>query len=464
MKEEFLHYVWKYRLYDAGNLVDSDGNRVEVISPGEYNRDAGPDFLNARIKIGDTVWAGNAEIHINASDWFRHRHNSDHAYNNVIIHVVTNNDRQAVTAAGTSIPSLIPAINDAVYEKYTGYVNNPLLIACQNDLPGLDRYYLSHWLNYLSIERLQSKTEAISQTLQETNNDWEEALYRLVARYFGARVNTDNFGMLARSLPLGILHKHSDNRLQVEALLFGMAGMLTGELFRDAVDDDYYRELMREFRVLRSKYSFVPMHGWLWKFHRLRPAGFPTIRISQLAGLVCRSHHLFSEIMEATTVAQLHAILDNPASDYWNDHYTFGKKPGNQTVNESGNQPVKKSGNQPAKRSGHAGDGTLDILIINVIIPMLFKYGTIRDSAVLRDRAVDLLGEIKPESNRITREWDAIGVKACSASDSQALNHLINEYCRRRRCLECRVGQKLISSGIHPDEAHKTLLEQSPGF
>ncbi|MBE0676754.1 MAG: DUF2851 family protein [Bacteroidales bacterium] len=444
MKEEFLHFVWRYRLYDSGKLQDSEGNLVEVISPGEYNRDAGPDFLNARIRIGDTVWAGNAEIHINASDWFRHGHHNDHAYNNVVIHVVASNDRQAVTASGRSVPSLVPAIAEGVYEKYSEYVNNPMIIACQNDLPGLDKYYLSHWLNYLSIERLQSKSETIGITLRETNNDWEESLYRLVARYYGARVNTDNFEMLAKSLPLKLLHKHADNRLQVEALLFGMAGMLTGELFRDAVSDDYFRELMREFRVLRSKYSLVPMHGWLWKFHRLRPAGFPTVRLSQLAGLICRSRRLFSEVLEATSTEMLHSLLDNPASDYWNEHYSFGKKSG--------------------RRSGHAGEGTIDILIINVIIPMLFVHGTLRGPVSLCDRAVDFLGEIRAESNRITREWSSIGVSAASASDSQALNHLLNEYCRKRRCLECRAGQKLISRGFIPGEEHRTLLEQESRF
>jgi len=440
MKEEFLHFVWKYCLYDSDKLVDAEGNVVEVVFPGEYNRDSGPDFFNTKVMIGETIWVGNAEVHINSSDWYRHGHHEDQAYNNVVLHIIANADKQAVTASGIVVPEVVPSIPEGVYRKYLEYVNNPLLIACQNDLHSVDRYLMTHWLNCLAIERLQAKTSTIEKTLGETGNDWEESLYRLAARYFGARVNTDNFEMLARALPLKLLRKHSDNRLQVEALLYGMAGMLSGELFREAVDDAYFRELMREFRVLRSKYSLVPMHGWLWKFHRLRPAGFPTVRLSQLAGLVCRQRPLFSEILEATTAGELHVLLDNPASDYWTNHYTFGKG--------------------SAKRTGHAGEAVIDILIINVIVPMLFVYGRNRDHRLYCDRAVNLLEDLKPEANRITAEWKRIGIDAANASDSQALNQLLNEYCRKKRCLECRNGQKLISMGMIPAPEHNTLLEQ----
>jgi len=443
MKEEFLHFVWKYRLYDSDRLADTEGNNIEVISPGEYNRDSGPDFFSTRVRIGDTMWVGNAEVHINSSDWYRHGHHADQAYNNVVLHIVAKTDKQAVTASGIVVPEVVPSIPDGVCQKYLEYVNNHLLIACQNDLHRIDRYLMTHWLNCLAIERLQAKTEAIEKSLAETGNDWEESLYRLVARYFGARVNTDNFEMLARALPLKLLRKHSDNRLQVEALLYGMAGMLSGELFREAVNDTYFRELMREFRVLRSKYSLIPMHGWLWKFHRLRPAGFPTVRLSQLAGLVCRQRPMFSEILEATTAGELKVLLDNPASDYWTDHYTFGKS--------------------SAKRSGHAGVAVIDVLIINVIVPMLFVYGRNRDHRLWCDRAVSLLEQLKPEDNRITTEWKRLGVDAANASDSQALNQLLNEYCRKKRCLECRNGQKLISMGTTPVHDHNTLLERDSG-
>lgn len=440
MKEEFLHFVWKYRLYDSDRLVDTEGNTIVVFSPGEYNRDSGPDFFNARVRIGETMWIGNAEVHLNSSDWYRHGHHTDHAYNNVVLHIVANADRQAVTASGLVVPEVMLSIPETVYRKYLEYVNNPLLIACQNDLHRVDRYLMTHWLSCLAIERLQAKTETIEKSLTATGKDWEESLYRLVARYFGARVNTDNFEMLARDLPLKLLRKHSDNRLQVEALLYGMAGMLSGELFREAVNDEYFRNLAQEFRVLRSKYSLVPMHGWLWKFHRLRPAGFPTIRLSQLAGLVCRQRPLFSEILEATTAEELNVLLDNPASDYWRDHYTFGKG--------------------SAKRSGHAGGAVIDVLIINVIVPMLFVYGRNRDHRLYCDRAVSLLEQLKPEDNRITSEWKRLGVDAANASDSQALNQLLNEYCRKKRCLECRNGQKLISMGMTPAPDHNTLLER----
>jgi len=440
MKEEFLHYVWKYRLYDCESLVDSNGNRIEVIVPGEYNRDSGPDFFNARLKIGDTLWAGNIEIHVNSSDWFRHGHDSDHIYNNVILHAVFVSDRKAVTASGITPPELVLCPLPGIYEKYLKYANNPLLIACQNDLQHVDGYFVTHWLNYLAVERLQEKAGAIEEILVETGNDWEETMYRLLARYFGARVNTDNFERLARSLPLKIIRKHADNRLQVEALLFGMAGMLDGELFREAVGDRYLSDLMREFRILSAKYSLVPMHGWLWKFHRLRPAGFPTIRISQLAALLSRSRPLFSEIIESDSSADLHELLDNPATEYWSNHYTFG--------------------NESKQRTGHAGTGTIDIILINVVAPMIFVYGKHRDNNELRNRALDILENLKPESNKITSEWSCIGIEASSALESQALNNLLNGYCRLRRCLDCRIGQKLISMGKEPEEHLNTVLER----
>lgn len=442
MKEEFLHFVWKHRLYDTEALYDSRGNHIEVVSPGEYNRDSGPDFFNTRIVWGGTLWAGNAEVHVNSSDWYRHGHHTDGAYNNVIVHFVMNDDRQAVTADGVALPSIVPVIRPGVYEKYLGYTGNPLVIACQEDIHKAGGYFISHWLTALAIERLQAKATAVEAALAATANDWEETLYRLVARYFGARVNTDNFEMLARNLPLKLLMKHADNRLQVEALLFGMAGMLTGELFREAVNDDYFRDLMREFRVLRSKYSLVPMHGWLWKFHRLRPAAFPTVRLSQLAGLVSRRHGLFSVILEAAGSDEVAYLLDNPASTYWRDHYTFGRKSG--------------------RRTGHVGREAIEVIIINVIVPMLFVYGERRGERRYCDLAVTFLEQTLPEKNRITAEWKRIGIDAVSASDSQALNQLLNEYCRRKKCLECRIGQRLIGQGFQPAGAQNTLLESEP--
>jgi hypothetical protein len=438
MKEEFLHYVWKYRLYNSDELTDTQGNRIEVLAPGEYNRDSGPDFFNARLRIGDTIWAGNIEIHIKSSDWFRHGHHNDPVYNNVILHVVAEEDTPAITQSGHTLPGVLLQISTGVYDKYLEYSNNPMVIACQADINQLDQSFISHWLNYLVVERLQEKTGAIGDILTETGHDWEETMYRLMARYFGARVNTDNFERLARLLPLRLIRKHADNRLQVEALLYGMAGMLGGDLFRDAVGEPYFSALSREFRVLSRKYSLVPMHGWLWKFHRLRPAGFPTIRLSQLAALMSRGRPLFSEITEIKPVDRLMELLDEPASDYWRTHYTFGI--------------------ESVQRTGHQGEASINIVIINVVVPMLFVYGKHRDSNLHCERALDILEELKPEKNRITEEWERIGIRPSSALESQALNTLLNAYCRHRRCLECRLGQKLIGMGREPEKQSGTIF------
>jgi hypothetical protein len=440
MKEEFLHYVWKYRLFDQSGFCDTEGNKIDVVAPGEYNRDSGPDFFNAMIRVSGTLWAGNIEIHLNGSDWSRHGHQNDQAYNNVILHVVARDDMPAITASGIVLPVAILSPLPEVYEKYVEFTNNPLLIACQKDIDQIDSYFKSHWITFLAIERLHEKTEAIEEIFRETGSDWEETLYRLLARYFGARVNTDNFERLARLLPLKLIRKHADNLIQVEALLYGTAGMLSGELFREAVEESYLSHLMREYRVLSKKYSLVPMHGWLWKFHRLRPAGFPTIRISQLAALLSRSNPLFAEITETREVSDLRKILDNPSSDYWSDHYSFGKPSG--------------------RRTGHVAVETLDMLIINVVVPMLYLYGKKRGNDQHCERALDMLEVLKPEANRITREWSQIGIVAKSAIESQALSTLLNNYCRRRRCIECRIGQRLIALGREPADHSNTLLEQ----
>lgn len=423
-------------------MTDDTGCKVEVVSPGDYNRDAGPDFLNTRVRIGGTLWVGNSEIHVNSSDWYRHGHHVNPAYNNVVLHVVAVNDGSTYTAAGLKVPCLVLTIPGDILNKYHEYVNNPLLVACQTDLCRIDRYLLINWLGSLCIERLQARAGHIEKLLADTMDDWEEAFYRLIARYYGARVNTDNFEMLARILPLKILRKHVDNRLQVEALLFGTAGMLDGELFREAVNDTFFRELMHEFRVLRSKYSLVPMHGWLWKFHRLRPAGFPTVRLSQLAGLICRQKPLFSEVLEASAAEEIHNLFRNPASEYWGRHYVFGKK--------------------TTRRQGYTGEDTLNMLIINAVAPMLYTYGKKRDKPELANRAIILLEKLKPEINRITAEWKNAGIEAGTAFDTQALTQLLNEYCRRKRCLECRIGQKLISMGMAPVEERYTLMDQDP--
>jgi hypothetical protein len=439
MKEEFLHYLWKYSLYDQEKLVDTEKNRIIVLDPGVYNRDSGPDFFNARISIGGTVWAGNIEIHTRSSHFDIHGHQHDPVFNNVILHIVAENDKRVFNSRGEEMLTAEIQFDDSYYEKYTTLVNNPYIIACQDDIRNMDAIPVRHWLNSLIIERLQSKSESILKIFAGTGNDWDETFYRLFTRYFGFRVNTEPFEMLATALPFRIIRKHTDNIFQIEALLFGTAGLLETGLFKEALSDKYYVNLIKEFSVLSAKYSLQPLHGWLWKFSRLRPSNFPTVRLSQLATMHAISGGLFSRILEATDIKQIKRLFEVSASAYWDDHFIFGKKSRSFTK--------------------HAGSQTADILLINSVIPLLFVYGQCRDSQEICEKALSFLEDIAPEQNIITSEWESAGIIAESAFYSQALIQLRNEYCKKRKCLDCRIGNKIISQGKKLKDADELLLE-----
>ncbi|MGD0340362.1 MAG: DUF2851 family protein [Bacteroidales bacterium] len=439
MKEEFLHYLWKYSLYDPMKLLDNDGNRIIIINPGEYNRDSGPDFFNARLRIAGTEWAGNVEIHIRSSDFDNHRHNIDPAFDNVILHVVAENDKKVYNTRGEEILTSRLVFDPDLYEKYIELVNNPYLIACQGEANKIDSFNISHWLGSLTIERLQEKSEYILKILSATGNDWDETFYRLLSRYFGFRVNTEPFEMLASALPFRIIRKHSDNRFQIEALLYGTAGMLEEGLFKDALNDRYYIDLIKEYKILSAKYSLKPVHGWLWKFARLRPANFPTIRISQLAAMLSIAGGIFSKTLEAVNIDQLKDLFEVTASEYWNNHFVFGK--------------ISRS------YPKNTGSQATDILLINAIIPSIFVYGKYRDSVEISEKAFMFLEEIDPENNIIITEWESSGIKADSAFITQGLIQLRNNYCRKRRCLDCEIGNKILMQGRSLKKSEDLMLE-----
>jgi len=439
MKEEFLHYLWKYGLYDSENLLDEEGNIITVIHPGEYNRDSGPDFFNARIIIAGTEWAGNVEIHTRSSHYNLHGHHNDPAYNNVILHVVAENDKQVFNSLGEELLTIEITFNTVLYERYLSLVNNSYIIACQDNIKKLNDIIVHHWLNSLVVERLQFKSEYILKILSETENDWEETFYRVLVRYFGFRVNTEPFEMLSMALPFRIIRKHADNRFQIEALLFGTAGMLGEGLFKEVLEDDYYYNLKKEYKILSTKYSLKPMHGWIWKFSRLRPANFPTIRISQLASMLSVTGGLFSKVIEATDIRQLKGVFEVSASVYWDNHFVFGKKSRNIS---------KKTGSLAT-----------DIFLINAVIPVIFVYGRNRDYQDISERALAFLENIRWEENSITREWRKAGIVFESALYSQALIQLRNNYCKKRKCLDCRIGSKLISMGEKLKDHKELLLE-----
>jgi hypothetical protein len=439
MKEEFLHYLWKYSLYNPASLIDKNGNKIVVIHPGQYNRDAGPDFFNSRITIDGMEWAGNVEIHTKSSHFDNHGHNTDPAFNNVILHVVAEYDRIVFNAKGEEVLTVSIGFDEELYDKYQNLLNNPFTIACQEEIGRLDKFYIRQWLNSLLIERLMEKTESINRIFLETGSDWEETFYRLLSRYFGFRVNTEPFEMLATALPYRLIRKHADSIFQIEALLFGTAGMLQVDLFRNAHTDEYYRRLMKEYEMLSVKYSLLSLHGWLWKFSRLRPVNFPTVRISQLAAMLSAAGGIFSKALEADNINVLKGVFEVSASEYWNDHYLFGKKSKKVTKN--------------------TGSQATDILLINAVIPMLFFYGKSRDNKEISEKALDFLENIQPEVNIIIQEWKSAGIISESAFYSQALIQLRNNYCKKRRCLECRIGSKLIIMGSRLKNQDELILE-----
>ena len=431
--------MWKYRLYDPEKLVDNYGNKIIVVHQGEYNRDSGPDFFNSRLIIDGTEWAGNVEIHTKSSHFDLHGHQADPAFNNVILHVVAENDIRVFNGKGEELLTIEIKFDPSLYEKYISLINNPCVIACQDDINKLDNIYIRHWLNALVIERLQSKSEVILKTFEQTRNDWDETFYRLLTRYFGFRVNTEPFGMLAAALPFRIIRKHADNRFQIEALLFGTAGMLDEGLFKDALADKYYCDLIKEYKILSVKYSLQPIHGWLWKFSRLRPTNFPTVRISQLAAMLSVAGGIFSKVLEAKDIMQLKEVLEVSASGYWDNHFVFGK--------------------ESRKISKKTGSQAVEIILINAVIPILFVFGQNRDRQEICERALTFLENVPAEENNILGEWKTSGILAESALYSQSLIQLRNEYCKKRKCLDCRIGSKLISMGKKLKEQNELLLE-----
>ena len=420
MREEFLYYLWENRLTD-NNLQTIEGEQVEVVATGYRNTDSGPDFLEAKIRIGDKLWAGHVEIHVKASDWNRHGHQSDKAYNNVILHVVYEND-----AKPNNLPTLElkGRFNETLFSQYQAFISSKNWIPCEKSIDRVPVFTRLSWLDRMAIERLESKSETVSKILETNQFDWEDALYKLLMRYFGLKVNNEAFEYLANILPFKTLLKHADNLLQVEAMLSGCAGLLEGQ-YRE----EYPQLLQREFAVMRAKFNLLSMPAERWKFMRMRPSNFPTIRLAQMAQLIHKNVCLFSKIKAAKSTAEAKALFDVAASEYWNTHWRLD---------------VGLSYHGSRKTPKHLGESTADILIINAVVPLLFAYGKLHKDDSYCDTAMRFLEETVAESNTIIRHFAQCDIKAENAMQTQALLHLHNMYCKRRRCLECRMGNVLL--------------------
>ena len=419
--EELLHYVWKHKIFPLNELTTTTGQRLEIIDTGLSNRDAGPDFFNAKIKLDGVVWVGNIEIHTHSSDWFKHGHHQNPVYDNVILHVATYIDAEVYRSNGDSIPQWQLACPEHIRENFKELSSTDKYPPCCRIIPSLPKLTIHSWMSALQMERFEQKNAHLIERLRFCNNHWEDAFFITLARNFGFSINADAFEEWAKHIPLRAIDKHRDNLFQVEAFFFGQAGIL------DDIDgDEYYLRLKREYEYLAHKFELSPMDVTRWRFLRLRPNNFPHVRIAQLANLYHRSYGLLSQLMEKETLKEVRDLLRGGTSEYWLSHYTFG-------------------GYSPAYPKT-LSDSSLNLIIINTVVPFLYAYGIHRGKENLCSRATAFLEGLKPENNYIIRMWSECGLKVSHAGDSQALIQLKKEYCDKKKCLYCRIGYEYLKS------------------
>lgn len=431
--ECLLHYVWQHRLFPLGTLHTTDGKKLEIIDVGQHNHDAGPDFFNAKIKMDGQLWVGNVEIHRQSSDWYRHRHDSDAKYNNVVLHVVEEADMDVKTEAGLTLPQMMLTVPPEITNNYDELMTEASYPPCHRILPTLPAFHTHAWLNALTTERLEAKTQRIHRWIEHTAGDWERAFFITLARAFGFGKNADALELWASTIEPQHIGKHRDNLLQVEAFFMGQAGWITPEMAHST--EEYLRALEQEYRFLRHKFNLTPIAPTHWKWLRLRPQNFPERRVAQLAELYASRRLDFSKIRAATSLAEMHTLLNAHTSPYWRDHYSFGRK------DEKPQKRKPKNSDETAiSASSSLSSASLDLLIINAVAPMLFAYGRSHQNEEYTERAFNLLEAIRPEQNHITRHWQQASITAEHAADSQALIHLKQQYCDRKDCLRCRFG------------------------
>lgn len=423
LPENLLHFIWKYRLYQKQAMRTASGKSLTVLNGGMHNSDAGADFQSAKIRIDNTEWAGNVEIHKRSSDWEVHRHHEDRAYNNVILHVVYEHDKSVSRADGTTLETLElkHLVPHHVLLKYREMMNGMCWIPCEKHIHTVSSFQLSQWLSRLLIERFEHRVKTVYDLLEQHRGSWEDTCYVWMARCFGFHVNAQAFEQLARAVPGGLIAKYEHRPLAVEALFFGQSGMLEEEVFKD----EYPLALQKEYAYLRKLHSLWPLDETIWKFMRTRPANFPSMRIAQFAAFRLRFPHVFSVIVNTMDNAGLMSLFKQlPVNGYWRTHYRFDVS-------------TTRHGSQP-------GQASLNTLLINAVSVLLFAYGKYIDKEAYIYRAISLLESLKPEDNAIIRRFSALGIHANQAGESQALLQMKSCYCDRKRCLNCGVGLEII--------------------
>jgi hypothetical protein len=422
MKEDFLHYLWKFKKFDLLDLKTAQGELITIIKTGDYLELSGPDFFNAQIKIGNQKWAGNVEIHLKSSDWYLHNHEKDPAYKNVILHVVWENDTPIFRENNTEIPVLVlkDYVSKDVVNNYRELLSPKTWISCEKQIKNIDDFVFKSWQERLFFERLERKSKFIYDLLEETNQDWEAVLFCLLAKNFGLNTNGTSFLQTSKAIPFSIIRKESFEIENLEALLFGTAGLLDSEK-----EDVYYKDLKFRYFYLLHKYQLEKTFIDPVQFFKLRPDNFPTIRLSQLGGLYHKHQNLFSKIIELKSLKNVYELLNVSVSPYWKDHYQFDK--------------------ESPKKAKIVSKSFLDLIVINTIIPIQFAYSNIMGESIAED-LIDFMNEVSSEKNAIIDKFDSFGIKSKNAFESQTLLELKNEYCNKKACLKCGLGLELLKS------------------
>ena len=423
MKEDFLHYLWRFRKFDTLNLHTTNNESVTILNQGQYLQLAGPDFFNAQIVVGDQKWAGNIEIHIKSSDWYRHHHEGDPAYENVILHVVWEHDTEVFRRDNIEIPVVVlkQFVAPETLDNYYSLMFPKTWINCEKQLSEVDDFLFTNWLERLFVERLERKSKIITDLSTQMGNDWEAVLFCLMAKNFGLNTNGETFLKIAQSIPFQIIRKESEELANIEALLFGRSGLLDTDK-----EDNYFWNLKSRFGYLSNKYKFETTHIAPVQFFKHRPDNFPTIRLSQLANLYFSRRNLFSEIIKTHSVKSIYAIFKVPVSDYWQTHYQFDK--------------------ESPKKIKLLSKAFIDLIIINTIIPIQFAFAKSRGLEIT-ETLIMLLQQIAAENNGVIDKFNFLGINARSAFETQSLLQLKSEYCNNGRCVDCAIGNALLRSG-----------------
>lgn len=424
MSEDFIYFIWQFQYFRNTDLRTVEGEELRIIHPGYRNPNAGPDFTQARLFVGEVEWVGTVEAHVRAADWLLHRHQHDRAYDNVILHIVWEIEPTELKRSdGSVIPTLCLSerVDRALLLRYQDLLAESGSIPCSGRISDVTTLSRISMFDKVLFQRLERKAAGVLALFQTTGQDWEETTYQLLATAFGFQVNAESFGQLSRQIPLKVLHKHRDNQLQLEAMLFGTAGFLNSEK-----PDEYEATLQREYRFLSVKYQLTDkqMPAYSWKWAKLRPANFPTLRLAQFTRLLMGKNSLFSLLVETDDSEILCRYLQHTPSEYWQHHYRFGKSSDNVLAT--------------------LGRTAAENLIINAVLPLLVAYSLHKDQAEYRERAVSLLEQLPAENNRITRIWQSVKIPIRTAFDSQASIELYNNYCQKKQCLSCQIGAGLL--------------------